>query len=280
MTTHPINDHAASAAQPDDAPAAPSDAPPLAGPTRHAVIDLLYRIADDELVIGHRDSEWTGLAPILEEDIAFSSMAQDEMGHAQTFYRLLHDLGEPDPDTLAFGRSPGEFRCASLVCLPNGDWAFSLLRQFLYDSAESVRLAVLADSTYAPLAHVARKLRSEEKYHLLHGRTWILRVGAATDESHRRMQSALDLAYPHALGLFEPTDADETLAQARVCPREHDLSRQWESAVAPVLVDAGLTVPTNVEPHYGGRHGRHSDALATLLRGMQLVYSADPTADW
>jgi ring-1,2-phenylacetyl-CoA epoxidase subunit PaaC len=252
----------------------------LTGITREAVSNLLYRLADDELVIGHRNSEWTGHAPILEADIAFSSMAQDEMGHAQAYYSMLHQLGERDPDTLAFGRKAREFRCASLVCLPKGDWGFSVLRQFLYDAAETVRLAAFVNSTLVPLAQLAGKLRGEEKYHLMHGRSWILRLGNATEDSHRKMQAALDFAYPHALGLFEPSEWDEPLAQAGISPREEELKRQWESAVAPVLADAGLTTPDGVEPVCGGRVGRHSDALKELLDKMQLVYNIDPAAKW
>ena len=252
----------------------------LKGSVREAAINLLYRLADDELIIGHRNSEWTGHAPILEADIAFSSMAQDEMGHAQVYYQMLHELGERDPDTLAFGRKPREFRCSALVSLPKGDWGFSILRQFLYDAAETVRLAAFTESTLIPLAQLAVKLRGEEKYHLMHGRNWVLRLGSATDESHRVMQSALDTAYPHALGLFEPSEYDETLAQAGICPREEELQRQWESAVAPVLADAGLTVPEAAPPVYGGRVGRHPAALKELLDGLQLVYNIDPTAKW
>jgi ring-1,2-phenylacetyl-CoA epoxidase subunit PaaC len=252
----------------------------LQGIAREAVIHLLYRMADDELVIGHRNSEWTGHAPILEADIAFSSMAQDEMGHAQAYYSMLHQLGERDPDALAFGRKPREFRCASLVSLPKGDWGFSVLRQFLYDAAETVRLTAFVNSSLIPFAQLAGKLRGEEKYHLMHGRNWVLRLGNATDDSHQKMQAALDYAYPHALGLFEPTEYDEPLAQAGISPREEELKRQWESAVAPVLSDAGLTVPDGMPPIYGGRVGRHPDALKELLDKMQLVYNIDPAAKW
>ncbi len=252
----------------------------LRGPAKDAVINLLYRMADDDLVIGHRDSEWTGVAPILEEDIAFSSMAQDEMGHAHVYYQMLHELGEADPDTLVFTRKVRAYRCASLVSLPNNrDWAFCVLRQFLYDAAETVRLAALCESTFVPLAQLARKLRSEEKYHLMHGRNWVLRLGAATDDSRQRMQAALDLAYPHALGLFEPTEADEPLAQAGICPHEEELRQAWESAVAPVLKESGLTVP-DAEPVCGGRVGRHPAELKTLLDDLQLVHSIDPSAKW
>jgi len=248
--------------------------------TRTAVTDLLYRLADDELIIGHRGSEWTGLAPILEEDIAFSSMAQDEIGHAQVFYRFLHELGEPDPDKLAFARKPREFRCAALVSLPRGDWAFSVLRQFLYDMAEDVRLKSLAAGSLAPLAQAAVKLRAEEKYHVLHGRSWVLRLGRATPESHGRMQEALTTLYPHALGLFEPTEADITLDNAGIIPAEEQLRSEWESAVSPVLAQAGLTIDDNCRPLYGGRVGRHTEHLAGLLQSMQLVYNIDPDAKW
>lgn len=249
--------------------------------TRLAVINLLYRLADDELVMGHRNSEWTGLGPILEEDIAFSSMAQDEMGHAQAYYALLHQLGEADPDTLAFGRKARDFKCAGLCSMPNNrDWAFCILRQFLYDAAETVRLTAMSSSAFVPLSQLANKLRSEEKYHLMHGRSWMLRLGNSTDEAHEKLQNALYTAYPHALGMFEPNEADEPLAQSGIAPREQDLRLEWESAVAPVLGDAGLSIPESPQPIYGGRVGRHPDALKKLIDDMQQVYQLDPAAKW
>jgi ring-1,2-phenylacetyl-CoA epoxidase subunit PaaC len=247
---------------------------------REAVVNLLYRMADDELLIGHRDSEWTGHGPILEADIAVSSMAQDEMGHAQAYYQMLHELGEADPDTLAFGRKPREYKCAALVCLPKGDWAFTIVRQFLYDAAEMVRLTAFAAGSLRPLAQLATKLRGEEKYHMMHGRGWVMRLGDSTPESHERMQTALTQLYPYAMGLFEPTEYDEHLAQSGICPREDNLQREWESAVSPVLTEAGLKVPEHLEPAYGGRVGRHPAALKELLDSMQLVYKIDPSAKW
>jgi len=252
----------------------------LSGGVRQAVVDLLFRMADDELVIGHRNSEWTGLGPILEEDIAFSSMAQDEIGHARAYYEMLHQLGGADPDTLAFGRKARQFRCASITSLPKGDWAFTVVRQFLYDSAESVRLAALSDSAFVPLAQLARKLRGEEKYHLMHGRSWMLHLGEATDESRDRMKKALGELYAHALGLFEPVESDEPLARYGICPTERELRTQWESAVFPTLAAAGLSVRDNTPPAYGGRFGRHPAVLAELLDQMQSVFNIDPTAKW
>ncbi len=251
----------------------------ISGITREAVVDLLYRMGDDELIIGQRDSEWTEPAPVLDENTPFSSMARDEMGHARMFYQMLHELGEPEPNALAISRKPRQFRCASFVCVPrNHDWASCLIWQFLYDSAETVRLTALTKSALVPLAQLATKLIHEEEHHLMHGRSWVLRYGRAADDSRERMQAALATAYPHALGLFEPTEADETLAHAGICPREEELCRQWESAVAPVLADANLVQPDSAEPVYGGRFGKHPEALAELLNGMHVAFNIDPTA--
>ena len=252
----------------------------LSGALKAAVIDLLYRLADDELIIGHRNSEWTGLAPILEADIAFSSMAQDEMGHALAYYNLLHELGEDAADKLAFTRNAGQFRCASLVALERQDWAFSIVRQFLYDCAENVRLTALCQSTYAPLAALARKLLAEEKYHLMHGRSWIVRLGSADDESHERMQAALTAAMPHALGMFEPTPHSQLLFDAGVCPAEDELQRQWLDTIGSDIAEAGLKHEPLPEPHYGGRSGKCGGELVKLLDDMQKVFRLDPTASW
>lgn len=247
---------------------------------RSAVVDLLYCLGDDDLLIGHRHSEWTGLAPILEADIAFSSMAQDQMGHALAYYTLLHELGEPDPDLLAFERGPEAFRSCSLVVLGRGDWALSALRQYLYDAAKSGRLEALAESTYTPLAHLARKLRGEQKYHLMHGRMWVSRLGNATEESHRLMQTALDTLFPHALGMFEPTRWDDTIVSEGIGPAEVDLCSAWCREVEDFLTESGLKIAADVTPGYGGRVGRHSDDLTQLLAAMQEVYRLDPTATW
>ncbi len=244
-----------------------------------ALKELLFRLADDEVIVGHRNTEWTGHGPILEADIAFSSMAQDELGHAQVYYTLLHELGEADPDHLAFMREASDFRCAQLVELPRGDWAFSVARQFLYDAAESVRLAALAKSSYTPLAQAARKFAGEEKYHLLHGKTWIQQLGQATAESRARLQAALDEVYPYALGLFEITEIDEAIVAEGLQKPEAEIKEDWLAHITPILHEAGLTLP-NVAPNEGGRKGQHTEHLATLLNDMQLVFRTDPEAVW
>lgn len=252
----------------------------LPAPLRDAVKDLLFRLADDKLIMGHRDSEWTGLGPILEADIALSSMAQDKMGHAHWYYTLLHELGEAPPDHIAFGRSPQTFRSCSLVSLPRGDWAYTIIRQYLFDAADDVRLHALAASSIKPLADFVRKIRGESKYHLMHGTTWVDRLANGTAESRQRLQTALDTLWPHALGLFEPTAAEPVLIREGVCPSEKSLQLAWEDAVTPHLAQAGLTIPANAKPIYGGRTGQQSAELADLLDAMTAVYRLDPTANW
>jgi len=240
----------------------------------------LIALADDELILGHRDAEWTGHAPILEEDIAFSNLAQDEMGHALTWYTLAHERGAPPPDRAAFFREPRAFRNAILVELPKGDWAFTVMRQYLFDAAEQVRYAALAGSSYRPIADAVAKLRGEERYHLLHSRGWVQRLGDATEESHRRMQAALAGAWPHALGLFEPTDGERGLVDGGIKPAEESLREEWWAQVRPVLEAATLVIPTQVEAVTGGRSGRHTEHLTELLNEMQKVARIEPEATW
>src|SRR5919198_2686203 len=133
---------------------------------------LLFSLADDELILGHRHAEWTGWAPHIEEDLAFSSIAQDEMAHARLLFELATPLTGRDEDSLALGRQPDEYLNAVLCERPNGDWGYTVARQFLYDMADDVRLEALASSTWTELAEVVKVMRLEEKYHLDHARVW------------------------------------------------------------------------------------------------------------
>ena len=139
-----------------------------------ALKDLLYKMADDALIIGHRNSEWTGIGPMLEEDLAFSSMAQDKIGHAIALYKILHEvLGEADPDTLGFKREEKKFKCCQFVEQPIGEYDFSIVRQFLFDHAELLRYEMLSQSSFQPLAQLAKKIKGEIKYHVLHADTFV-----------------------------------------------------------------------------------------------------------
>jgi ring-1,2-phenylacetyl-CoA epoxidase subunit PaaC len=248
-----------------------------------ATKDLLYRMADDSLIIAHRNSEWTGIGPILEEDIAFSSIAQDKMGHAQALYEILHGMGEAEPDTLAFTRDAAHFRCCHLVEYPIGDYSFSLIRNFLFNTADQLRYEMLESSTLLPLAKLSMKIRGEIKYHLFHSNTWMVQLGAKGNvESHDRMQSTLETVYPLAFSIFEPSDFEDELIRDGIFAGEHSLREKWIAAVGKVLAEANLVPPAldTIEPAYGGRKGHHTLYLQPMLEEMGEVFRIDPSAEW
>jgi ring-1,2-phenylacetyl-CoA epoxidase subunit PaaC len=244
--------------------------------------ELLYKMADDLLIIGHRNSEWTGLGPILEEDIAFSSMAQDKIGQAQALFQLLHELGEQAPDTVAFTRNAAQFHNSQFVELPNGDYDFSLMRHFLYDTADQLRFEMLAQSSHEPLAKVARKIKGELKYHVFHANTWITKLGKANEESHARMQTALNNCWNYALGLFEESIHEAELINNKVFEGEKELMKRWLGAISPILTNATLNIPdeNTWQPVNGGRTGKHTEHLQPLLDEMSEVFTIDPSAEW
>lgn len=247
-----------------------------------ALKELLYKMADDQLIIGHRNSEWTGLGPILEEDIAFSSMAQDKIGQSEHLYNLLNQLGEADADTVAFTRNANQFHSSKLVELPIGDYSFSLIRHFLFDFSEYLRFEALRSSAYEPLAQVSKKFFGEIKYHTMHANTWVNQLGNGNEESHRKMQESLNFAWNYALGIFEPGPAENILVDDYIFIGEESLKNRWLDTIIPLLKKSGLTIPSEDtwKPIYGGRTGVHSENLQPLLEEMTEVYSIDPSADW
>lgn len=248
-----------------------------------ALNHLLTAMADDALILGHRNSEWTGLGPVMEEDIAFSSMAQDKIGHAWALYRILHEeLGGSDPDRFAFLRDEKNYKCCQLVEMPNGEYDFSLMRHFLFDHAEAVRYSGLEHSAFVPLQPLARKLKGEIKYHILHANAWVTQLCRAGEESYARMQAALDRCFPLALGIFEPADTEQELVAAGVYAGEKALQAQWLDRIYNILSPAGLNLPeaASVTPVYGGRKGYHTEFLQPLLNEMGAVFRTDPEAIW
>lgn len=240
----------------------------------------LLALADDELILGHRNSEWTGHGPILEEDIAFSNIALDEMGHAAVWYGLLSDLTGDDPDQLIFFRYASEYRNTQLVELPKGDWAFSLLRQYLFDAYEQVLLSHLVDSSYQPFAEAAAKIRPEELYHLRHTRAWVQRLGLGTEESNRRMQQALNQLWPYARQLFVPFVDHSLLEESGYFPALNVIQREWEASVVPFLNESDLQLPQGQLPQRDIPREEHTEYLMDLLNEMQAVARMDPAAEW
>lgn len=244
-----------------------------------ALTHKLLSLADDELLLAHRNSEWTGHAPILEEDIAFANIAQDELGHATLWYTIYADLTGADPDELVFFRDAADFRNVQMVELPNGGWAFSMMRQYLFDAAEQQWLAQMAESSYTPIAEAAAKMVREEMYHLRHTSAWIKRLALGTEESHRRTQHALDELWPYALQLFVPLPHEDGLVDAAMVPDVAALQTEWEGVVRPFLTAANLTIPNEATPPTT-RRDDHTDHLTPLLTDMQEVARLDPEAEW
>lgn len=245
-----------------------------------ALADKLLALADDEYLLGHRNAEWTGHAPILEEDIAFANIAQDELGHAMLWLGLHKELTNGDPDRLMFFRAANEYRNAQLCELPKGDWAFSMMRQFLFDAAELARLPFLIKSADARLRQIAAKIHPEELYHYRHTSNWIKRLGQGTEESHRRTQSALEALWPFARQLFVPLPNEGELVAAAIVPSPETTLHEWRQLVEPLLSQSGLTIPSQ-SPAVTDSRQTHTPHLATLLDDMQEVARLEgPEVKW
>lgn len=247
--------------------------------------ELLLSVADDKFILGHRNADWTGLAPILEEDIAFSALAQDDIAHASALYELIAGLNDGgDPNGIAYGRSAEQYRCAQIVELHDEfDWSVALVRQFYCDHFESLRLARLSESSYKPLADLARKMSREERLAVGHADGWIVRLCHATDDARKRMRDAFDRITPMTTGLFEPTEGVEALEEAGVYPRlKQPMFERWEEMVENVIEEAGLQVrlPRPNADERAGRRGVHSPGFAALLEELAEVYRIEPEAKW
>lgn len=248
-----------------------------------AVKELILKMADDALIIGHRNSEWTGLGPILEEDIAMSSMAQDKIGHSLALYTILHEqFGEPDPDALAFRREEKDFKCCHLAELPIGEYDFTIARHFLFDNAEILRYELLMQSSFEPLARLSKKIHGELKYHVLHADTLFTRLGRGTDESHSRMQAAMNSAYSLAPGIFEESPFEKELVEQKIFPGEIVLRELWEEKIHAVVERAQLEVPKmkDATVGMGGRNGYHTEHLRPLLDEMAQVFRIEENVEW
>jgi ring-1,2-phenylacetyl-CoA epoxidase subunit PaaC len=221
-----------------------------------ARVDILLQLADDELILGWRNSEWTGIAPFLEEDVAFSSIAQNEIGHARALYELAaRELGT-DADALAFDRPIDQYRSAPLVELRRLEWARTIARHWLYETADAIRLEALKASDDPELAGIAAKMEREEVYHRIHAEMWVDRL-LGSEDARARLDEALDELWPYALGVL-----DEELRPALIERVEAKLGRAMPAS-EPVT------------------RGRHEAELADLLEEMTMVRRSAPAgARW
>ncbi len=249
---------------------------------RDALTGLLLTMADDEFVLGFWDSEWTGIAPLLEEDVAFSSLAQDEIGHARVWFEMIAQLTGDGADRLAFHREPEEFTHARLLDHPRTDWAFSIARRWLYDTADAVRLAALAAGSFEPLAQVVGKVIREERYHLMHMDAWLRRLAGHDGEPRQRLEAALANLAPDALTVFTPLPGEDRLIDAALLSAPMaDLADRWRSDADRVLKELGLpALPDGRPPADGRDHATPSDSFRWLWGELTSVARLEEGAEW
>ena len=243
-------------------------------PLLHA---LLAR-ADDALILGHRTSEWTGHAPVLEEELALANIALDLIGHARALYTEAGALTGQTEDELAYLRDAPQWRNALIMELPNGDFAFTMTRLVLVSAFARAFWQAATGSSHAGIAAIAAKAVKEVEYHWRHATAWLIRLGDGTPESHRRAQDAVDALWPYTGELLAAEDAD--LVAAGVVPDPPALRPAWQESVTQALTQATLQRPPDGWMQSGGRIGRHTEHLGHLLAELQFMQRAYPGATW
>lgn len=251
--------------------------------TMTPLFQYLLRLGDTTLILGHRVSEWCGKAPALEEDIALANTALDLIGQTQMWLGLaaeVEDAGR-SADDLAFLRDAWDFRNLLMVERPNIDFAHTMMRQFLFDAFNKPLLAALARSNDPRIAEIAAKSVKEATYHLERSTEMIVALGDGSNESHTRMQGALELLWPFTGEMFIADDVDDAMLAAGIAPDLDKLRQTWDETVETTMKAATLTIPSDPFAHKGGKNGRqHTEHLGHLLAQMQWLQRAYPGATW
>jgi len=247
---------------------------------------FLLRLADNDLVLAQRLGEWVGKGPILEEDIASTNVGLDLLGQSRMWYAYAQDvesrlrgIGRSE-DELAFRRDAHEFRNLLLVEQPNGNYADTIARQFLFDHWHLLLLSALANSNDARVAEIAAKSAKEAAYHVERSSDWVIRLGDGTPTSRARMQAALDDLWTYAGEMFVVDEADMALADAGIAADPRTLQTPWDAAVDAVLREATMTRPAETFMRTGGKRGVHTEHLGRMLAEMQFLQRAYPDARW
>ncbi|HEY2949233.1 MAG TPA: 1,2-phenylacetyl-CoA epoxidase subunit PaaC [Micromonosporaceae bacterium] len=254
----------------------------MSEPTSDLLFDYLLRLGDDALIAAQRLAEWYASSPEMEEDVALANIALDQLGAARA---LLTYAGEVegagrDEDALAYLRDDREFRNCLLVELPNRDFAVTIAKLLLLSAYQLPRYDALVSSADSRLAEIAAKARKESAYHLDHAARWALRLGDGTEDSHRRMQAAVDALWPYVHELLAADEPTIRLAAAGIAADPAELRAAWLSTVEPLLVEATLDRPADGWAPEGGRVGRHTEHLSYLLGEAQVVHRAHPGVRW
>lgn len=251
--------------------------------TRKALFDYLLKIADDRLTLGHRLSEWCGHGPILEEDVAITNIALDLIGQAANFLGIAAEIEDNGrtADDLAYFRDDIDFRNLLLTELPNGDYAFTIVRLFLFSAYSYHLMGKLQKIEDSEIAGLAAKTLKETIYHLRHSGQWILRFGSGTVESHERAQRALDELWAYTGEMFTLDEAEASLIMKGLAVDLSQIKPAWQEMVNEIF-DLATLVTTNddVWMNTGGRHGFHTEHLGHMLAEMQILARSHPGAKW
>ena len=251
--------------------------------TDNPLFEFLLRMGDNTLILGHRVSEWCGHSPVLEEDIALANTALDLIGQTQMWLGLAAEVEGKgsSADDLAFLRDAWDFRNVLMVELPNGDFGQTMMRQFLFDAWQSIMLGRLMQSSDKRVADIAEKASKEVAYHVERSGDTVVGLGDGTEESHNRMQAALDYLYAYVAEMFESDAVDKAMAEAGIAPDLASLRDEYDALIGRVLAEATLALPKAKFSHKGGRDGfRHTEHLGHLLTQMQWLQRAYPGATW
>jgi ring-1,2-phenylacetyl-CoA epoxidase subunit PaaC len=247
-----------------------------------AHIRYVLRLADTSLVLGQRLGEWVGHAPALEEDLGLANISLDLIGQARlllTYAGELEGRGRTEDD-LAMSRDPSDFLNFALAEQPNGDFGRTIVRQFLLDAFQIELYEALQHSKDARLAEVAARALKETRYHLRYSSAWLVRLGDGTEESHRRVQEALDELWRFTREFFAADEVDEEVTRAGIAPSLAELEPRWSARVDEVLREATLKRPADVRYTWHGKRGDHSEHLGYLLAEMQILHRTYPGASW
>lgn len=249
---------------------------------RHCLFEILLRIADDHLILGHRLSEWCGHAPMLEEDLAMPNIALDLIGQARALYAYAAQIDDKDrtEDDIAFLRLEKDYHNILMVERPNGDFGHTMMRQYLFSSFMVLFWEQAQNSRDDTLAAIAGKAQKEAQYHVRHCAEWVIRLGDGTDESHARMVTAHDALCPYIGELFEVDNVAEAGIAAGIIPKVSDLRKAWTTNVSSVFEQATLTPVFDHFPQTGGRIGEHTEDMGFLLAQLQFMQRSYPGMSW
>jgi len=252
------------------------------------LINYTLHLADNSLILGHRNSEWTGHGPVLEQDIAISNIALDLIGQARNFYQyaaLLINQSTNQPateDTLAYLRDANEFKNCLLVELTNGDWAKTILRQLFFSAYQYFLYQQLQNSKDEAIAAIAEKSLKEVTYHLRWSSEWVIRLGDGTDESHARMMKAVDELWVYKDEMFEAAGYELTAASEGYGVDVTLLKNDWTKKIKAVFDEAMIPFPADEKTgvRWFGKEGKHSEHLGYILAELQFLQRAYPNSDW